>query len=106
MGTPSYTILPNTQNILATMGDQIKKARLRRGFSVGSISKQVGISRTTLWSVEKGSPSVAIGIYAAVLHTLDNMDRDLLLIAKEDAIGRELQDRKLPVRKRAPRKED
>lgn len=35
------------------------------------------ISRATLCSVEKGSPSVSIGGYAAVLHALNGMDRVL-----------------------------
>lgn len=52
------------------------------------------------------SPSVAMGIYAAVLHALNNMDKDLLLVAKDDVMGRRMQDLNLPIRKRAPRKED
>lgn len=51
----------------------------------------------------KGNPSVAIGIYAAVLHALNNMDKDLLLVAKDDELGRKLQDLELTTRKRAPR---
>lgn len=58
----------------------------------------------SLWNVEKGSPSVAIGIYAAVLHALNNMDKDLLLVAKDDVMGRKMQDLNLTVRKRASRK--
>jgi hypothetical protein len=54
--------------------------------------------------VEKGSPSVSIGIYASVLHALNNLDRDLLLIAKDDELGRTLQDLKLTTRKRASKK--
>ena len=59
--------------------------------------------RATVWNVEKGNPSVAIGIYAAVLHALNNMDKDLLLVAKDDELGRKLQDLELTTRKRAPR---
>ena len=54
---------------------------------------------------EKGSPSVAIGIYAAVLHALNNMDKDLLLVAKDDAMGRRMQDLNLLTRKRSQRRE-
>ena len=53
------------------------------------------MSRATVWNVEKGNPSVAIGIYAAVLHALNNMDKDLLLVAKDDELGRKLQDLEL-----------
>ena len=67
------------------------------------VAERAGISRASLWNVEKGSPSVAIGIYAAVLHALNNMDKDLLLVAKDDVMGRRMQDLNLPVRKRAPR---
>lgn len=106
MKKASYHILPETEEILKTMGTQIKLARLRRNLSVELVSARAGISRTTLWNVEKGSPSVSIGIYAAVLHTLNHMDKDLLLVAKDDAMGRRLQDLNLPVRKRAPKKEE
>ena len=51
------------------------------------------------------SPSVAIGIYAAVLHALGNMDNDFLLVAKDDELGRTLQDLELPMRRRAPKKQ-
>ena len=64
---------------------------------------RIGVSRATVWNVEKGNPSVAIGIYAAVLHALNNMDKDLLLVAKDDELGRKLQDLELTTRKRAPR---
>ncbi len=56
----------------------------------------------TVWNVEKGSPSVAMGIYTAVLHALNNMDKDLLLVAKDDEFGKKMQDLNLKIRKRAP----
>lgn len=40
----------------------------------------------------------------AVLHALNYMDKDLLLVAKDDDLGRKLQDLDLPVRKRISRK--
>lgn len=106
MSRKGATVLPQTQAILTQMGEQIKLARLRRNLSVELVSERAGISRATLWSVEKGSPSVAIGIYAAVLHALNSMDSDLLMIAKDDELGRKLQDLQLPVRKRAPNKKE
>ncbi len=106
MSKKAATVLPQTQKLLSQMGEQIKMARLRRNLSVELVSKRAAISRATLWNVEKGSPSVSIGVYAAVLHALHGMDQDLLLIAKDDEFGRKLQDLKLPIRKRAPKQED
>ncbi len=106
MSKRSVVLLPQTEQILEQMGEQIKLARLRRRLSVDLVAERAGISRTTLWSVEKGSPSVAVGIYAAVLHALNNMDKDLLLVAKDDELGRKLQDLELPVRRRAPKREE
>ena len=98
-------ILPATQDILSTVGEQIKLARLRRNLSVELVAERADISRATLWKVEKGDKSVAIGIYAAVLHALNGMDKDLLLIAKDDVLGRTIQDLNLTVRRRAPRRD-
>ena len=103
MGKKAVTVLPSTEKILETMGEQIKLARLRRQLSVELVSERAGISRATLWNVEKGSPSVAIGIYAAVLHALNNMDKDLLLVAKDDEFGKKMQDMNMKVKKRAPK---
>ena len=99
----TVAIMPQTEDILAQMGEQIKLARLRRRLAAELVAERAGISRTTLWSVEKGSPSVAIGIYAAVLHALNNLDEDLLLVAKDDVFGRKLQDLGLKTGRRAPK---
>ena len=101
MGRKAVLILPGTAEILNRMGDQIRLARLRRNLSAELVAERADISRATLWKVEKGDPSVAIGIYAAVLHALNNMDTDLLLVAKDDVMGRTMQDLELSVRKRA-----
>ena len=105
MNKRGVTVSPKTAEILEQMGEQIKLARLRRRLSTELVAERAGISRATLWNVEKGSPSVAIGIYAAILHALGNMDSDFLLVAKDDEFGRTLQDLELPVRRRAPKKQ-
>jgi len=104
LGKKSVILMPGTTEILETMGEQIKLARLRRKISAKLSAERAGISRATLWAVEKGSPSVSIGIYAAVLHSLNGMDKELLLVTKDDELGRKLQDLDLPIRKRAPQK--
>lgn len=103
MGKKSVNIVPQTERILEQMGEQIKIARLRRKLSMELVAERAGISRATLWSIEKGSSSVSIGMYAAVLHALNGMDKDLLLVAKDDEFGRKLQDLGLVTKKRAPK---
>lgn len=104
MKKAAYNIVPATENILKTMGEQIKLARLRRDLSAELVAERAGISRASLWKVESGNPAVAIGIYAAVLLALGNMDRDLALVAKDDEMGRQMQDLNLMTRKRASRR--
>jgi transcriptional regulator with XRE-family HTH domain len=104
MPKKAILLLPETIEYLEQMGLQIKYARLRRNLSAELVAERAGISRATLCAIEKGAPSVAIGYYATVLHALNYMDKDLLLIAKDDELGRKLQDLNLPVRKRVAKK--
>lgn len=105
MKKASYHLLPNTEEILRNLGEQIKLARLRRRLPAELIAERAGISRTSVWKVESGNPSVSIGIYAAVLHAMNNMDKDLLLIAKDEAMEEFMHKYNKPLRKRAPRRE-
>ena len=105
MAKRTVVIMPSTRDILEQMGEQIRLARLRRQLTAELVAERAGISRQTLTEIEKGSPSVSIGAYAAVLHALGNLETDLLLIAKDDEFGRKLQDLGLSTRKRAPRRE-
>ena len=104
MSKKTAVIMPKTREILEQLGEQIRLARLRRKLSSQLVAERAGISRQTLTSVEKGSPSVSIGSYAAVLHALNNLDTDLLLVAKDDELGRKMQDLALTPRRRAPKK--
>lgn len=101
MSKKTVAVMPETQKTLETMGEQIKMARLRRNLSTELVAERAGISRATLWSVEKGSPTVAIGTYAAVLNALGGLEKDLELVARDDEFGRRLQDLQLTAPKRA-----
>ena len=97
------TIYPASAKEMAALGQRLKDARLRRRFSMETVCSRADISRPTLYKVENGDPSVTIGIYVQVLRVL-GMVEDLSMIAKEDVLGRRLQDESLPHRKRAPRR--
>ena len=79
---------------MATLGANIKLARLRRKLKAEQVAERAGISRRTLVSVEKGTPSVAMGNYLQVLFVLGLAD-DFLKIASDDTLGRKLQDANL-----------
>lgn len=88
---------------LEALGQRLKDARLRRRFSMETVCSGADLSRPTLYKIEKGNPSVAMGAYINVLRIL-GLVADLSLVAAEDVLGRRLQDESLPSRKRAPKK--
>ena len=86
------------------VGEQIKLARLRRNLSRAQVAERAMCSELTEARVEKGSPTVAIGTYLRILYALQ-LEDDILLIAKDDPLGQQLQDiALLRNRKRASKK--
>ena len=96
-------LTPSIRRILEQTGEQIKLARLRRNIPASLIAERAGLGRTTIWQIEKGSPSVSMGAYAKALHAIEGMDKELLRICREDEPGRVIQDANL-VRRRASRR--
>ncbi|MCG6915019.1 helix-turn-helix domain-containing protein [bacterium BMS3Abin03] len=92
-----------TNKILKELGENIKLARLRRKLSAQQVAERAGIVRRTLYDIERGRPNVSIGNYAQVLSVL-GLENELLNVAKDDLLGRKLQDVKLIVKERAPKR--
>jgi transcriptional regulator with XRE-family HTH domain len=76
------------------MGENIKLARKKRKLTVIQIAERADIARTTLYHIEKGTSSTAIGAYFNVLQVLGLQD-DFLKLAADDELGRKLQDLEL-----------
>jgi transcriptional regulator with XRE-family HTH domain len=76
---------------MQVVGEQIKLARLRRNLSVAQVAERATCSPLTVSRIEKGAPTVAIGIYLRVLYALQ-LDDDILLLAQKDEMGHALQD--------------
>lgn len=89
--------------ILKELGENIRLARLRRKLSTEQVAERAGISRPTLYDIERGKPKVSIGNYAQVLSVL-GLENDLLNVAKDDVLGRKLQDTNLTIKERAPKR--
>ena len=102
MASRNTVLLPKAQKALSTFGENLKLARLRRKYSTQQVSERANISRPTLLSIEKGNPNVNIGAYIKVLFVL-GLEKDIAQLAKDDTLGRRLQDANLMVKARAPK---
>lgn len=87
------------------VGEQIKLARLRRNLSIAQVAERATCSPLTVSRIEKGVSTVAIGIYLRVLYALQ-LEDDILSLAKDDALGKMLQNLNLKPRERASKKEN
>ena len=103
MPKKGVVLLPRQQAILDQLGENIKLARLRRKLSTAQVAERSGITRTTLWQVEKGASQVTMGAYCQVLFVL-GLAEGLGKVAMDDELGRRLQDAELVVKKRAPKR--
>lgn len=84
---------------LAKLGADITVARKKRRISTVSMAERAFISRATLYKVEKGDPTVSMGIYATVLAIL-GLAKGLGEIADRinDPLGLDLDEEHLPKR--------
>jgi transcriptional regulator with XRE-family HTH domain len=92
-------IFPKEQKVLTEFGVRIRLARLRRHISTETMAGRAACSRMTLHKAEQGSPSVAFGTYVRILAALHLMD-DIDLLARDDHVGRRLQDLAIQIPKR------
>jgi transcriptional regulator with XRE-family HTH domain len=95
--------LPLVSRALAELGQNVRLARLRRKLTAELVAERAGMSRPTLRALERGEASVTLGALANVLHSL-GLEGDLRMVAKDDELGRALQDARLEPPQRARRK--
>ncbi len=103
MAGKKIVLLPKAKKILTEVGQNIRLARLRSKLSSEKVSERANISRPTLLSIEKGAGGVSFGAYLQVMFVL-GLEKDFLLLAKDDELGRKLLDAKLVSKERAPKK--
>ncbi|MDR0932672.1 MAG: helix-turn-helix domain-containing protein [Victivallales bacterium] len=96
-------LFPKTEEMLRGFGENLRLARLRRNITAKLEAERAGISVATLAQIEKGSPAVSLGNYMQVLLTL-GLEKDILMVAADDELGRKLQDAGLAVRARASKR--
>jgi transcriptional regulator with XRE-family HTH domain len=94
MKKKKQVLFPKHLKILEKVGENIRLARKRRKLTTVQVAERAGISRNTLYLIEKGKPSVSIGALFNVLRVL-GLQNDFLLLASDDELGRKLQDLEL-----------
>lgn len=98
---------PAVKRSLAKLGADLATARRKRGLTVASVAERAGISKSTYLRVEKGDPTVRLGVYAMALFVLGFGDKlgDLIDPSRDDT-GLLLDEERLPkrVRMKKPRK--
>lgn len=86
---------------LAKLGADIAAARRKRVLTVVMMAERIGVAKTTYLKVEKGDPSVSMGVYAMTLFVLGFGDTlGELVDPRRDDIGLLLDAERLPKRVR------
>ena len=80
--------------MLATLGENVRLARLRRKLTANQVAERAGISRNTLYELEHGSGSSSVATLFLVLSVL-GLENDILKLASDDVLGRKLGDLRL-----------
>ncbi len=91
MGKKTTPQTPKLAAVLRGLGENILLARQRRNLTSSMLAERAGMTRTTLYAIERGEPTVSLGAYANVLFSL-GLDKDLGRVARDDEFGRKLQD--------------
>jgi transcriptional regulator with XRE-family HTH domain len=91
------------RKLLESLGERLRLARLRRGLAIDITCERAGISRMTLYRLEAGQAAISLGTLIRVMSVL-GLETDLELLARDDRLGRLLQDQALtPKRTRRKR---
>lgn len=81
------SIPPAVMNHLRLLGENLAVARKRRRESLKAWSARIGVSEPTLMRMEKGDPSVSVGVYATALWLMGRASAIPDLAAPEHDLG-------------------
>ena len=98
-------VLPSkVKKSLAKLGGDLALARRKRGLTTAMVAERMGVAKNTYLRVEKGDPTVTLGIYAMALFVLGFPEAfGDLVDSRRDQLGLMLEEEKLPKRVRVKR---
>jgi transcriptional regulator with XRE-family HTH domain len=105
MSKQTLPTFPRYQRLAESLGERLRLARLRRRMSATEMAERTGVSRMTLYSLERGDLSVGLGILVRALGVL-GLEDDLSRIAADDELGRRLADAAIRPVRRTTRRND
>jgi DNA-binding XRE family transcriptional regulator len=92
---------PRMRRSLAKLGADIATARRKRNLTTVMMAERIGSAKSTYLKVEKGDPSVSMGVYAMVLFVLGFGDViGDIVDPRRDDVGLLLDAERLPKRVR------
>jgi transcriptional regulator with XRE-family HTH domain len=102
MRSSSLDVLPSTvKRSLAKFGTDLGMARRKRSLTVAAVAERMGISKSTYLRVEKGDPTVRLGVYAMALFVLGfGAAFSDVADPRRDDVGMMLDEERLPKRVR------
>jgi DNA-binding XRE family transcriptional regulator len=101
----NFAIPLHVSERVAQLGQRIRVARIRRGWSVVDLASKAGINRNTLTAMELGKPGTAIGVCFTVLWALGlEKSLDAMADPDTDVHGKALEESRRPTRVGKPRK--
>ncbi|MGH7272806.1 MAG: helix-turn-helix domain-containing protein [Polyangiaceae bacterium] len=95
---------PKVRRSLTKFGADLALARRKRHLTTAMMSERLGIAKSTYVRVEKGDPTVSMGVYAMALFALGFGDAfGHLIDASRDEQGLLLDEQRVPKRVRPKR---
>lgn len=95
---------PRVRRSLTKFGADISLARRKRHLTTAMMAERLGVAKSTYLRVEKGDPTVSMGVYAMALFVLGFGDAlGGLVDASNDEQGLLLDARRVPKRVRPPK---
>ncbi len=84
-------LFPKHQRLLDQLGENLHLARRRRKLTTTQVAERAGISRSTLYHLEKGDANSSLSTLLQVLVAL-KLENDIVKLAADDELGRKLAD--------------